>query len=105
VAIAVSPSRSGFDPKLSLDYDSGIGNGPFGLGWHLALPHITRRTDKGLPRYDDAEQTEWSDIFLLSGAEDLVPALRDEGDGGWSPELHALARVRSPCSMNCLCPF
>ncbi len=40
------------------------------------MPSITRRTDKGLPQYRDCEE---SDIFVLSGAEDLVPALlRDE---------------------------
>ena len=35
VPIATSPGRSGFGPQLSLSYDSGAGNGPFGLGWHL----------------------------------------------------------------------
>src|SRR5437764_1694070 len=73
VPIAASPGRAGFGPQLSLSYDSGSGNGPFGLGWSLALPSITRRTDKGLPRYRDAEE---SDVFILSGAEDLVPVFK-----------------------------
>ena len=68
--IATSPGRSGFGPQLSLSYDSGAGNGPFGFGWSLSLPSITRKTDKGLPQYLDAEE---SDVFILSGAEDLVP--------------------------------
>ena len=72
VPIATSPGRSGFGPQLALSYDSGAGNGPFGLGWNLSLPSITRKTDKGLPKYFDAEE---SDIFILSGAEDLVPVL------------------------------
>ncbi len=55
VPIATSPGRSGFGPELSLSYDSGAGNGPFGLGWNLSLPAITRKTDKGLPRYLDAK--------------------------------------------------
>jgi RHS repeat-associated protein len=71
VPLAASPGRAGFGPHLALAYDSGAGNGPFGFGWSLALPAITRKTDKGLPRYDDAAE---SDSFLLSGAEDLVPA-------------------------------
>src|ERR687892_862436 len=75
VPLAVSPGRSGFGPQLSLSYDSGSGNGPFGLGWNLSLPAITRKTDKGLPQYDDAEE---SDVFILSGAEDLVPALKTD---------------------------
>ncbi|MFL9965695.1 SpvB/TcaC N-terminal domain-containing protein [Paraburkholderia sediminicola] len=48
VPIATSPGRGGFGPQLSLSYDSGAGNGPFGIGWHLSLPNITRKTDKGL---------------------------------------------------------
>ena len=48
------------------------------MGWNLALPAITRRTDKGLPQYrDDGE----SDIFVLSGAEDLVHVLIRDADG------------------------
>lgn len=74
--IASSPGRSGFGPELSLSYDSGAGNGPFGFGWSLPLPSITRKTDKGLPRYDDDAE---SDVFLLSGAEDLVAVMDDEG--------------------------
>ena len=46
VPIATSPGRSGFGPQLSLFYDSGAGNGPFGFGWSLFLPAITRKTDK-----------------------------------------------------------
>jgi Salmonella virulence plasmid 65kDa B protein/Insecticide toxin TcdB middle/N-terminal region/Insecticide toxin TcdB middle/C-terminal region len=63
---------------LNLSYDSGSGNGPFGIGWNLSLPAITRKTDKGLPRYQDAQE---SDVFILSGAEDLVPAFKINPDG------------------------
>jgi hypothetical protein len=67
---------------LSLSYDSGSGNEPFGFGWSLGLPAITRKTDKGLPQYTDAQE---SDVFILSGAEDLVPALLP--DGGWTRDV------------------
>src|ERR1700689_4992507 len=63
VPIPTSPDRSNFGPALSLTYDSGAGNGPFGMGWKVSLPSITRRTDKGLPRYQDADE---SDVFMLS---------------------------------------
>lgn len=76
VPLATSPGRSGFGPQLSLSYDSGSGNGPFGFGWSLSLPAITRKTDKGLPQYNDADA---SDVFILSGAEDLVPVLEADG--------------------------
>src|SRR6267378_3082056 len=82
VPIATSPGRSGFGPQLALTYDSGAGNGPFGLGWNLSLPAITRKTDKGLPRYHDEEE---SDVFLLSGSEDLVPVLELQ-NGAWVRE-------------------
>ncbi|MGH8771138.1 MAG: SpvB/TcaC N-terminal domain-containing protein, partial [Burkholderiales bacterium] len=75
--IATSPGRSGFGPQLSLAYDSGAGNGPFGFGWSLSLPAITRKTDKGLPNSQDADE---SDVFILSGAEDLVPLLVEAND-------------------------
>ena len=80
VPISTSPGRSGFGPQLSLSYDSGAGNGPFGFGWSLSLPLITRKTDKGLPRYEDASE---SDVFILSGAEDLVPVYRQDASGNW----------------------
>ena len=80
VPIATSPGRAGFGPQLSLAYDSGSGNGAFGFGWSLSIPSITRRTDKGLPRYYDAEE---SDIFILSGAKDLVPRLIN-ANGKWN---------------------
>lgn len=83
VPIATSPGRSGFGPQLALSYDSGAGNGPFGFGWSLSLPSITRKTDKGLPQYFDAVD---SDVFILSGAEDLVPVLVQHPDGQWGPE-------------------
>lgn len=70
VPIALSPGRNGASPGLALSYDSGAGNGPFGMGWSLSLPSIKRKTDKGLPQYYDAKD---SDTFLLSDAEDLVP--------------------------------
>lgn len=83
VPIATSAGRSGFAPQLSLSYDSGSGNGPFGFGWTLSLPSITRKTDKGLPQYHDAIE---SDVFLLSGAEDLVPVLIQNAQGEWERE-------------------
>src|SRR5262249_8615689 len=84
VPIATSPGRSGFGPQLSLKYDSGAGNGSFGFGWSLTLPQITRKTDKGLPRYQDGQgQTPDSDVFILSGAEDLVPEFEKDANGAW----------------------
>src|SRR5690349_16945251 len=84
VPIYTSPGRSGVGPQLSLSYDSGSGNGIFGLGWSLSTPSITRKTEKGLPKYQDANE---SDVFILSGAEDLVPVVlvQDSVTGNWNP--------------------
>jgi RHS repeat-associated protein len=78
VPLALSPGRSGFGPELALGYDSGAGNGPFGIGWGIDLPAITRKTDKGVPAYAGAVE----DTFILAGAEDLVPE-RVERGGRW----------------------
>ncbi len=72
IPVSASLGRSGFGPELALTYNSGTGNGPFGFGWSMAMPSITRKTEKCLPQYQDDQE---SDIFILSGAEDLMPAL------------------------------
>lgn len=95
IPIATSPGRAGFGPALSLAYDSGAGNGPFGFGWSLSLPAITRKTDQGLPRYQDGSE---SDVYLLSGVEDLVPELERDAAGEWvlrdgAPIIHDRTRT------------
>ncbi|MBO9202541.1 MULTISPECIES: SpvB/TcaC N-terminal domain-containing protein [Niastella] len=79
IPLPVSPAR-GCSPALTLSYNSGSGNGVFGLGWQLSLASIRRRTSKQLPRYFDGEE---SDVFVLSDAEDLVPEFDRSGDGSF----------------------
>ncbi len=86
IPVVASPGRSGFSPQLSLSYDSGAGNGAFGLGWNLGVPSITRKTQKGLPQYQDAVD---SDVFILSGAEDLVPTLVWNGND-WVRDVQSI---------------
>ena len=99
IPIALSPGRNGFGPMLSLQYSSGNGNGLFGLGWELSIPRITRKTEKGLPKYDD------TDVYVMSGAEDLVPYLKkitdpSTGTVTWVPQdpiphpTHTITRYR-----------
>ncbi|SFB62439.1 RHS repeat-associated core domain-containing protein [Cohnella sp. OV330] len=88
IPLGVTPGRSGLTPGLTLQYDSGAGNGPFGLGWKLTVPSVSRKTENGLPTYRDewrnAETSEpagqaddfgqrASDTFQLAGGDDLVP--------------------------------
>ena len=52
IPLPVSPARS-YAPALSLTYHSGAGNGPFGLGWSVPLPAVSRRTSHGVPAYTE----------------------------------------------------
>lgn len=74
--LPVSPGRGGAQPTLALSYNSGAGNGPFGLGWSVDVASIARKTDRELPRYRDEPG---GDTFVLTGLEDLVPALDAAG--------------------------
>ncbi|TPX14888.1 uncharacterized protein E0L32_004997 [Thyridium curvatum] len=64
--LPVTAGRDDCHPLLNLSYNSGGGNGPFGIGWNLSLGSITRKTTQEIPHYDD------SDVFLLSNLDDLV---------------------------------
>jgi RHS repeat-associated protein len=89
IPIALPAGRNGFRPALSLDYSAGNGNGPFGLGWSLSVPGVSRKTSKGIPRYDDSE-----DVFLLTGVEDLVPTETRPGATVYRPRTEGLfARI------------
>jgi RHS repeat-associated protein len=80
IPLPITPGRNNFSPSLALSYNSGGGNGPYGLGWSVGYPMIQRKTDKRLPRYRDGLD---EDIFMFSGAEDLVPFLKDDGTGNF----------------------
>ena len=89
VPIALPPGRNGFQPQLNLVYSTGNGNGPFGLGWGLSLPGVSRKTSRGIPQYADDRDT-----FLLSGAEDLVPVAEPAGATRYRPRTEGLfARI------------
>lgn len=83
IPLPLSPNRNGFTPQMSLSYNSGVGNGLFGMGWDIDLPSIQRRTDKKLPRYFDTNNTEGvakEDSFMFSGVEELVPYMDLKND-------------------------
>jgi hypothetical protein len=89
VPIALPPGRNGFQPRLNLVYSTGNGNGPFGLGWSLSIPGVSRKTSREIPRLDDDHDT-----FLLSDAEDLVPVAETTGTTRYRPRTEGLfARI------------
>lgn len=73
IPIPTSPGRAGFGPQLSLQYSTGSGNGPFGLGWQLSIPRVTRKTEKGLPQYGDRNMPH------PPGTEKLMSAISRKG--------------------------
>jgi len=77
VPLDIPEGRNGFQPELSLTYSTGNGNGPFGLGWDLAVPDVSRKTAKGVPRYRDGGD---GDTFVLSGGDDLVAVAASPAD-------------------------
>lgn len=68
--IATGGRRSGFGPRLFPSYDSGAGNGPLNFGRSPSLPSISCKSID-------------SDVFVLSGAEDLVPIIVKNARGKW----------------------
>src|SRR5689334_17708296 len=54
IPIAVPPAVRSFGPSLALAYDSGAGISEIALGWRLSgTLSVRRRTEEGLPRFDD----------------------------------------------------
>ncbi len=48
IPIIVPPGRKGIEPKLSLVYNSGSGNGWVGMGWSLGIGAIQRNAKRGV---------------------------------------------------------
>lgn len=78
--ITTPHGRNGLQPSLTVGYSSGNGNSEFGLGWGLSVPGVMRKTNRGIPVYDDEKDT-----FILSGAEDLIAVdySKELVDGTW----------------------
>ena len=81
VPLQLPAGPGGICPSLGLCYSTGAGNGSYGLGWRLTgLMDIRRRTDRGVPVYQDGE-----DEFMLGG-DILVPV----GGGRYRPRADRL---------------
>ena len=72
-------------PELKLQYESGFGDGPAGIGWVFGPGSIARQVDKGIPRYVDGpnsvdddtdgaiDEADETDTFVGPDGEELVP--------------------------------
>ncbi len=77
----------GHTPQLTLQYSTGFGAGPFGMGWSIGTPRAELSTDGALPRYDG------TDRYTLAGAGPLVPVPNEPGR--FVPETDGLGwRIR-----------
>jgi RHS repeat-associated protein len=83
VEIKLPPGTNGLAPNLSLDYNSGAGNGIVGHGWNLnGLPAITRDTTNGI-RYDG------TDSYVGSSG-----LLKVQSDGSYHYEYENYSKVQ-----------
>ena len=71
IPIELPSGPGGLAPQLELVYDTGTGNGIFGLGWSLSLPFIERRRPRAFMAEGEPE-------YSLGGAMPLVKT--DAGD-------------------------
>ncbi|PFA66960.1 SpvB/TcaC N-terminal domain-containing protein [Bacillus cereus] len=74
VPLPVTAGRT-ITPDLNLSYNSGNGNGPFGIGWQMGFMYIRRRTKSGIPSYKSEDQ------FIGPNGEVLIPESDEKGQG------------------------
>lgn len=84
VKITIPRGVAGHTPEVSLDYESGLGDGPLGIGWKLGPGSIRRQTERGIPRYVDGpngkdddydgqvDEPDEEDRFIGIDGEELV---------------------------------
>lgn len=80
VKIAGPPGVAGLQPDVVLRYNSGAGNGHFGVAWSAGLLSIQRQVEKGLPTYGP------SDTFTIGGEEMVLlsdGSYRTENEGAF----------------------
>jgi RHS repeat-associated protein len=88
--INIPAGRGGVQPQLSVNYNSGGGNGWLGLGWNLAIPSIGIEMRWGVPRYDAAKETE---TYVMNGemlspvAHRSEPGARNGSDKQFFPRV------------------
>jgi RHS repeat-associated protein len=77
----VIPAGRGITPELSLEYDSGGGNGWVGQGWDLSVGDISVDTRWGAPMFDPNKESE---TYSLNGSMLIPNAL----GASWADRVH-----------------
>ncbi|MBL7791456.1 MAG: hypothetical protein JNK77_03960 [Saprospiraceae bacterium] len=65
LALPFSVGGNGFMPEIVLGYNSGVGNGVFGLGWELGFPLIKGTTANRLSHYRPLTFLAKSGLFTI----------------------------------------
>ena len=81
------PSRTGFSPSLSLNYNQFAGDrgDGFGIGWQISIASITISDDLGIPLPGKLTTGEFRNIYLLGG-EPLIFQGRVNGRLHYKPQ-------------------
>jgi hypothetical protein len=78
IALPITKMSRWGSPNVELVYDSGTGNGTFGVGWGLSgLPSISRKTSRRRPTYIGEQ-----DCYIFEGDE-LLPSFKKRDDEVW----------------------
>jgi len=96
IPIVVPPGVAGVQPALSLNYVSGAGNGPLGVGWNLGGFSEIARCDKTLAQdnSNDTVQLTSADRFCLDGNKLRLTAGTYGANGStYQTELETFAKV------------
>ena len=76
IPIVVPPAARSFGPSLSLSYDSAAGVSELGVGWRLGgVPSVRRRTEDGLPRFDETDTFEVVGLGIPSELLEVGPGI------------------------------
>lgn len=89
VPVAVPAGRLGLQPQLPLGYSTGTGDGPFGLGWQLSVPGVSRETSRGVPRYVDVPRVSHGERRKSPSPFDAKDGRRAQTDGYLDHIRHA----------------
>jgi len=86
VPIFTPSARLGLTPQVALSYSSQAGNSWLGIGWDLPFDEIVRSTKRGVPHYNDAQDTF---IISLSGtSSELVEIASGEYRAKYDERFH-----------------
>ncbi|MCG8333087.1 MAG: DUF2380 domain-containing protein [Proteobacteria bacterium] len=81
IDLKVPKAVNGLFPTITLQYDSGLGSSPLGIGWNFGPGPIKRQTDKSIPLYIDQNNGKDDDHDgVIDNPEEIDQILSPEGE-------------------------